>query len=208
VILRHARRRLVTICVTTNPSAEWIAGLVTDAFPWDEAPCHLRRDRRSIRSSLHPSHSGNADTRSSDCAVLTVAERPRRALHRLDSARKPRSPDRVRRSAVASRSEELRFLLQSGPDASLIGQECAGSSAPPKARPHRSHLNFGWAASPICQGLSFAKHKFYDSDGVGDLGRGQTVVSVVVNNPEVEHKVRVQDFERWLDSQGRTRMAL
>ena len=45
VILRHARRRLVTISVTSNPTAEWIAGHVTDAFPWDEAPHHLIRDR-------------------------------------------------------------------------------------------------------------------------------------------------------------------
>ncbi len=45
VILRHARRRLVTISVTANPTAEWIAGQVTDAFPWDEAPRHLIRDR-------------------------------------------------------------------------------------------------------------------------------------------------------------------
>jgi Homeodomain-like domain len=45
VILRHARRRLVSISVTNNPTAEWIAGQVTDAFPWDEAPPHLIRDR-------------------------------------------------------------------------------------------------------------------------------------------------------------------
>jgi len=45
VILRHARRRLVSISVTNNPTAEWIAGQVTDAFPWDEAPHHLIRDR-------------------------------------------------------------------------------------------------------------------------------------------------------------------
>src|SRR5579864_1132843 len=45
VILRHARRRLVTVGVTSNPTAEWIAGQVTDAFPWDEAPRHLIRDR-------------------------------------------------------------------------------------------------------------------------------------------------------------------
>jgi hypothetical protein len=45
VILRHARRRLVSIGVTSNPTAEWIAGQVTDAFPWDEAPRHLIRDR-------------------------------------------------------------------------------------------------------------------------------------------------------------------
>jgi transposase InsO family protein len=45
VILRHARRRLVRIAVTTNPTAEWIANQVTEAFPWDEAPRHLLRDR-------------------------------------------------------------------------------------------------------------------------------------------------------------------
>jgi transposase InsO family protein len=45
VILRHARRRLVTISITSNPTAEWIAGQVMDAFPWDEAPRHLIRDR-------------------------------------------------------------------------------------------------------------------------------------------------------------------
>jgi transposase InsO family protein len=45
VILRHARRQLVTISVTATPTAQWIAGQVTDAFPWDEAPRHLLRDR-------------------------------------------------------------------------------------------------------------------------------------------------------------------
>jgi Homeodomain-like domain len=44
VILRHARRRLVRIAVTTNPTAEWIAGQVTEAFPWSEVPRHLLRD--------------------------------------------------------------------------------------------------------------------------------------------------------------------
>jgi transposase InsO family protein len=43
VILQHARRRLVS-SVTNNPTAQWIAGRVTDAFPWDEAPRHLLRD--------------------------------------------------------------------------------------------------------------------------------------------------------------------
>jgi transposase InsO family protein len=43
--VRHARRQLVTISITTNPTAQWIAGQVTDAFPWAEAPRHLLRDR-------------------------------------------------------------------------------------------------------------------------------------------------------------------
>jgi transposase InsO family protein len=62
VILRHARRRLVNISVTSNPTAEWIAGQVTDAFPWDEAPSHLIRDC-CIQSSLYPSHSSHGNPR-------------------------------------------------------------------------------------------------------------------------------------------------
>jgi hypothetical protein len=38
VILRHERRRLISLSVTANPTAEWIARRITDAFPWDEDP--------------------------------------------------------------------------------------------------------------------------------------------------------------------------
>ena len=52
----------------------------------------------------------------------------------------------------------------------------------------------------VAQGLRV----FRENDWVDDIGRGQTTISVVVRPPQVEHKVRVQDFERWLESQGRT----
>jgi hypothetical protein len=45
VIMRLDRRRLVWTNVTTNPTAEWIARQVTEAFPWDHAPRYLLRDR-------------------------------------------------------------------------------------------------------------------------------------------------------------------
>jgi transposase InsO family protein len=45
VILRHQRRRLISLTVTTNPTAEWIARQITGAFPWDEAPDYMIRDR-------------------------------------------------------------------------------------------------------------------------------------------------------------------
>jgi transposase InsO family protein len=47
VILRHERRRLISLSVTANPTAEWIARQITEAFPWDEAPDHLIRDREA-----------------------------------------------------------------------------------------------------------------------------------------------------------------
>ena len=48
VIIRLARRDLVWINVTSNPTAEWIARQITEAFPWDEAPHHLIRDRDRV----------------------------------------------------------------------------------------------------------------------------------------------------------------
>jgi hypothetical protein len=45
VIVRLDRRDLVWINVTTNPTAEWIARQLTEAFPWNEAPRYLIRDR-------------------------------------------------------------------------------------------------------------------------------------------------------------------
>ena len=44
VIIRLDRRNLVWINVTANPTAEWIARQITEAFPWDDAPQHLIRE--------------------------------------------------------------------------------------------------------------------------------------------------------------------
>jgi len=45
VILRLGRRQLVWTNVTANPTAEWIARQITEAFPWDQTPRYLIRDR-------------------------------------------------------------------------------------------------------------------------------------------------------------------
>jgi len=48
IIVRLARRDLVWINVTTNPSADWIARQITEAFPRNEAPRYLIRDRDQV----------------------------------------------------------------------------------------------------------------------------------------------------------------
>ena len=45
IIVRLARRDLVWINVTPHPTADWIAHQITEAFPWNEAPRYLIRDR-------------------------------------------------------------------------------------------------------------------------------------------------------------------
>src|SRR3981189_3335654 len=52
VIVRLGRRELVWINVTAKPTAEWVARQITEAFPWDEAPRHLIRDRDRIYGSV------------------------------------------------------------------------------------------------------------------------------------------------------------
>src|SRR5229473_3192666 len=52
VIVRLHRRDLVWINVTTNPTAEWVARQVTEAFPWDEAPRYMIRDRDRVYGTV------------------------------------------------------------------------------------------------------------------------------------------------------------
>ena len=48
IVLRHDRREVVHFNVTTNPSAEWTAQQIVNAFPYEEAPRFLVRDRDGI----------------------------------------------------------------------------------------------------------------------------------------------------------------
>jgi transposase InsO family protein len=52
VIVRLDRRDLVWINATANPTAEWIARQLTEAFPWDTAPQYLIRDRDRIYGAV------------------------------------------------------------------------------------------------------------------------------------------------------------
>jgi transposase InsO family protein len=52
VIVRLDRRDLVWINVTTNPTAEWVARQITEAFPWDMAPGYMIRDRDQVYGTV------------------------------------------------------------------------------------------------------------------------------------------------------------
>src|SRR5450756_6133 len=52
VIVRLDRRDLVWISVTTHPTAEWVARQITGAFPWNEAPRYMIRDRDRIYGAV------------------------------------------------------------------------------------------------------------------------------------------------------------
>lgn len=48
IVLRHDRRQVVHFNITTNPYAQWTAQQVINAFPYEEAPRFLLRDRDGI----------------------------------------------------------------------------------------------------------------------------------------------------------------
>ena len=52
VIVRLGRRELIWINVTANPTAEWVVRQITEAFPWDEAPHYMIRDRDRIYGAV------------------------------------------------------------------------------------------------------------------------------------------------------------
>ena len=48
----HGRSDLLWFKVTRHPTAEWLARQITEAFPWDDAPQYLIRDRDRIYGTI------------------------------------------------------------------------------------------------------------------------------------------------------------
>ena len=126
LILRLDRRRLVWINVTPNPTAEWIARQITEAFPWDEAPGYLIRDRDRAYGTIFVQHLCAMGIRDSPHRTsVAVAERPCRASHRFNSSRMFGPHDRAQRISSASNSRRVCRILQRNPNTSCLGQGCA-----------------------------------------------------------------------------------
>jgi hypothetical protein len=60
------------------------------------------------------------------------------------------------------------------------------------------------SAGSLYEAVAQALRIFRDNEWVEDIGRGHTPISVKVKHPEIEHTVRVQDFERWLEASPRS----
>jgi len=87
VIVRLERRGIVWVNVTANPTAEWVARQITEAFPWNEAPRYLNPrsgsdllHRRHTPIALH-GHPGQADR-----TCLALAEWCCRTADRINPA--------------------------------------------------------------------------------------------------------------------------
>jgi hypothetical protein len=60
------------------------------------------------------------------------------------------------------------------------------------------------SAGSVYEAVAQALRIFRDNNWVEDIGHGQTPITVKVKHPEIEHMVRVQDFERWLEASPRS----
>jgi hypothetical protein len=48
LVLAHDRRRVIHFNLTTHPTAQWTAQQLREAFPFDQVPLYLPRDRDAI----------------------------------------------------------------------------------------------------------------------------------------------------------------
>jgi hypothetical protein len=87
VIVRLDRRDLVWISVTAHPTAEWVARQITEAFPWNEAPRYMIRDRDCIYGVVVTRRLRAMGIRDKPIGTgLTLAERFCRTADRIDPA--------------------------------------------------------------------------------------------------------------------------
>ena len=174
VIVRIDRRDLVWINVTTNPTAEWIARQITEAFPWDGAPRYMIRDRDRIYG-----------------AVVT---RRLRAMGIRDKPIAPASPwqngfaerliGSIRRECldhiIVLGEEHLRRilqilcgLLQRRQNTSVFKQGCAGFSPGSADRRHKFTRHPWRASSSIRSGLVFGTHRCATGAGAERIPRAR-----------------------------------
>jgi hypothetical protein len=149
VIVRLHRRDLVWINVTTNPTAEWVARQVTEAFAWDGAPRYMIRDRDRIYGTVV------IRRLRANCTILAVAEWLCRAFDRIDPARVLGPHHCLQRGATAPDSKIIRRLLQLRQNASVFAQGCADFPSDSSDRNHSFTPDPRRASPSLRPGLSF-----------------------------------------------------
>ena len=150
LVLAHDRRRIVHFNVTAHPTAEWTAQQLREAFPFEQIPRYLLRDRDRIFGGEFPKDVKAMGIRGSSVgAAIPVAACLRGTRHRHDSPRVPRPRDRSQRGFTVPAREVLPGVLSRIQDAPLTGQGHAGTAAraPAGTRRRRCHTA-SWRSSP------------------------------------------------------------
>jgi hypothetical protein len=109
-ILDHDRRRPIHFAVTSHPTAEWTARQLLEAFPWDNAPRYLLRDRDRCYGDTFSETARCLGTRE----VLTASQSPwqNACAERFIEELSNRSPSECRCSRAPALSEKFSFASQ------------------------------------------------------------------------------------------------
>ena len=59
-------------------------------------------------------------------------------------------------------------------------------------------------ADSVYEAVAQALRVFRENAWVDEIGTGLTAVTVLAKQPEVQHRVLMKDFNRWLESSGKT----
>ena len=123
VLLAHHRRRIVHVAITKHPTGAWTAQQVIEAFPNDNAPRWLLRDRDAIYGDVFPApcrqhgpHGGHHQS------LKSLAQPVCGETDRIHSARVSALCDRPRRAASATPPDRVPHLLSWGAKQSRLGE--------------------------------------------------------------------------------------
>ena len=156
VIVRLDRRDMVWINVTTNPTAEWIARQITEAFPWDDAPKYLIRDRDQIYGAVVTRRLRAMGIRDKPTAPASPWQNG--FAERLIGSIRRECLDHIIVLGEAHLRRILKILcrlLQPCQNPSISGQGCAGFSPGSANRCDLFTRHSGRTSSPICSCLGF-----------------------------------------------------
>jgi hypothetical protein len=156
MIVRFDRRDLVWINVTTNPTAEWVARQITEAFPWNESPRYVIRDRDRIYGTVVTRRLRAMGIRDKPIAPsFTMAEWACRTVDRIDPARVLGPRYCFGRGTSTPDSKIIRRLLQLRQNALVFAQGCADFSSGSSDRKRSFAPDPWWTSLPLLPNLGF-----------------------------------------------------
>ena len=176
LVLAHDRRRIVHFNVTAHPTAEWTGQQLREAFPFEQVPRYLLRDRDGIFGAGFTKEVRDLGI---DEVALGAAFPLATGLHRtrdwVDSARVHRPRDRAPRGQSASSPEIVYGVLSRDQDAPIPGEGLAGESVGATAKhwvrgcAEQSPLSVKWADAAERWGVrdssAFCCHERSPSNG-------------------------------------------
>ena len=161
LVLGHGRRQLLWFAVTRNPTAEWLAQQIIQAFPRNTAPTYLVRDNDGAYGHAFRRRLRTMGIRDRPTSPRSPWQNP--YAERLIGTLRRECLDHVlildeRASAVDPGF--VFVILQPDAHALGIGQGCAATASCPRIRNHYCHSNSVRIASPLRADMIFRKDRW------------------------------------------------